>query len=166
MTAHRQPRPSCRRNPAAGGVTSPGQAGAPAPEGDSPPARPTFLDRQWRIEFPPGQELLNANDRIHWSKRSRITKQLRSDAHLMARYLKIPRLARIQVDGIYEPPDKRRRDAGNWLATYKAQIDGLVDAGVVEDDDHTRVHGPFPWIGDLFPMGRIVLVITELEPLT
>src|SRR5690606_17565708 len=84
----------------------------------------------------------------------------------MARYLKIPRLARIQVDGIYEPPDKRRRDAGNWLATYKAQIDGLVDAGVVEDDDHTRVHGPFPWIGDLFPMGRIVLVITELEPLT
>lgn len=166
MTAHRQPRPPRRGIPAAGGVTNPGQAGAPAPEGDSPPARPTFLDRQWRIEFPPGQELLNANDRIHWSKRSRITKQLRSDAHLMARYLKIPRLERARITCLYEPPDSRRRDAGNWYPTFKAQIDGLVDAGVLADDDHTRVDGPHMYISDPFPMGRIVLIITELEPLT
>lgn len=43
MTAHRQPRPPRRGIPAAGGVTNPGQAGAPAPEGDSPPARPSDL---------------------------------------------------------------------------------------------------------------------------
>ena len=126
----------------------------------------TFLDRQWRIEMPAGQELLNANDRIHWSKRARITKQLRSDAHVMARYLKIPRLARARITCLYEPPDARRRDAGNWYPTFKAHVDGLVDAGVVADDDHTRVDGPHMYIGDPFPKGRIVLIITELDPST
>jgi crossover junction endodeoxyribonuclease RusA len=120
--------------------------------------------RTWRLEMPPGQELLNANDRIHWAKRNRITRQLRSDAHLMARHRKIPRLDRARIDGIYQPPPKsRRRDAGNWYPTYKAQIDGLVDAGVFADDDHTRVDGPHMSIGDPFPRGRIVLVITELQ---
>jgi hypothetical protein len=114
--------------------------------------------------MPAGQELLNANDRLHWAKRNRITQQLRSDVHLMARYLKIPRLERARIDAYYEPPDNRRRDAPNWYPTYKAQIDGLVDAGVFADDDHTRVDGPHMYIGDPFPKGRIVLIITELEP--
>lgn len=165
MTGPKTPRPPRRGIPAAGEATSTGQAGSPAPEG-APPARPAFLDRQWRIEFPPGQELLNANDRHHWSKRGRITKQLRSDAHLMARYLKIPRLERARITCLYEPPDTRRRDAGNWYPTFKAQIDGLVDAGVLADDDHTRVDGPHMYISDPFPRGRVVLIITELEPLT
>jgi hypothetical protein len=118
------------------------------------------------MELPSRQELLNANDRPHWSKRNRITGQLRSDAHVMARYLKIPRLARARIDAIYEPPDARRRDAGNWYPTYKALIDGVVDAGVLPDDDHTHLDGPFMRIGPVHPGGRVVLVITELEPLT
>ncbi|HEX5565837.1 MAG TPA: hypothetical protein VFY14_02670 [Streptomyces sp.] len=167
MTGHQSSRPSRAAFTAAGETTSTGQAGgAPAPEGDRPPARPAaFLDRQWRIEMPAGQELLNANDRIHWSKRNRITKQLRSDAHLMARYLKIPRLERARITCLYEPPDTRRRDAGNWYPTFKAQIDGLVDAGVLADDDYTRLDGPHMYISDPWPKGRIVLIITELEPL-
>jgi len=118
----------------------------------------------WRIEFPPGQELLNANDRNHWAKQNRITRQLRSDAFVLARYLKIPRLECGQVDAFYEPPSARTRtrDAGNWYPTYKAQIDGLVDAGVFAGDDHTQVSGPFMYIGEKHPRGRVVLVITEL----
>jgi hypothetical protein len=150
---------------AAGGTPKPGQVGAPTPEGVTPPARPAFLAREWRLEMPPDQELLNANDRIHWSRRSRITRQLRSDAHVMARYRRIPRLTRARIDAIYEPPDSRRRDAGNWYPTFKAQIDGLVDAGVLADDDHTHLDGPHMYIGDPFPKGRVVLIITELEPL-
>lgn len=120
--------------------------------------------RRWRVEMPRGQKLLNANKRTHWANQNSITQQLRRDACLMARHLKIPHLARARVDGIYEPPDNRRRDAGNWYPTYKALIDGLVDAGVFDDDDHTRVDGPHMSIGDVFPMGRVVLVITELGP--
>ena len=159
MSSRQSSRPPRVDAPAAGETTNPGQAGSRTPE-RVPPARPeTYLEREWRLAMPPGQELLNANDRLHWAKWNRITQQLRSDAHLMARYLKIPRLARARIDAIYEPPDSRRRDAGNWYPTYKAQIDGLVDAGVLADDDHTRVDGPHMSIGDRFPKGRIVLSV-------
>lgn len=162
MTSRSRSSRSPRVAPAAGGATSPGQAGTRTPERAGSPARPSFLGRQWRLEMPAGQELLNANDRMHWSKRNRITKQLRSDANLMARYLKIPRLERARITSLYEPPDTRRRDAGNWYPTFKAQIDGLVDAGVLDDDDHARLDGPHMYISDPFPKGRIVLIITEL----
>ena len=129
------------------------------------PSTPT-TGRQWRIEFPPGQELLNANRRLHHFRHAAIARQLRADAYRLAKHHKIPRLERAQVDGIYEPPDRRRRDSSNWNPTYKAMVDGLVDAGVLEDDDHTRLVGPIPHIGDPHPKGRIVLVITELTPTT
>lgn len=38
--------------------------------------------------------------------------------------------------------DNRRRDPGNWYPTAKAIVDGLVDAGILIDDDHTKVVGP------------------------
>ena len=118
--------------------------------------------RLWRIEFPPRQELLNANQRLHWSQKNRITQQLRGDAFKLAKHHKVPPLNRIRVDGIYEPPDRRKRDAGNYYPTYKAAIDGFVDAGVVVDDDSAHVKGPFMDIGDRYPGGRIVLIIHEL----
>lgn len=40
MTGHQSSRPSRAAFTAAGETTSPGQAGAPAPKGDRPPARP------------------------------------------------------------------------------------------------------------------------------
>lgn len=127
------------------------------------PGEGASTPRSWRIEFPPRQELLNANQRLHWAPKNRITQQIRSDACLLTRAAKIPSLHRIRVDGIYEPPDRRKRDAGNYYPTYKAAIDGLVDAGVVPDDDSKHVKGPFMDIADdRYPGGRIVLLITEL----
>jgi hypothetical protein len=93
----------------------------------------------------------------------RITRQLRGDAAVLARHAKIPRLERARIDCVYEPPDRRRRDAANWHDTAKPLTDGLVDAGVLDDDDSTRLDGPFMHIGDVHPGGRIVLHITELE---
>lgn len=119
--------------------------------------------RTWTVELPAGQKLLNANGRLHWSARARITKQLRSDACLLAKATKVPHLERARIDCTYEPPDRRRRDAANWHDTAKPLVDGLVDAGVLDDDDHTRLEGPFMHIGGVFPAGRMVLLITELE---
>lgn len=118
--------------------------------------------RTWRIEFPPKQKLLNANQRLHRMAEAAIVKQLRSDAFNLTRHAKVPRLERARLDCVYEPPDQRRRDAANWADTAKAFADGVVDAGVLADDDHTRVAGPFMHIGDPFPGGRMVLYITEL----
>jgi len=60
----------------------------------------------------------------------------------------------------------RRFDPNNAADTTKAMVDGLRDAGVLVDDDHTHVIGPdHRWAGidrDL-PVGAhaIELIITE-----
>ena len=119
--------------------------------------------RTWTIEFPAGQTLLNANDRLHWAAKARIVRRPRSDAFNLAMFTEIPRLKRARIDCTYEPPDRRRRDAANWSDTAKPLVDGLVDAGVLIDDSSEYLDGPSMHIGDVHPGGRIVLEITELE---
>jgi len=126
------------------------------------PGEGATTPRSWRIEFPPRQKLLNANQRLNHHARNRITQQLRGDAFKLAKYHKVPRLMRARIDAIYEPPDRRKRDAGNYYPTYKAAIDGFVDAGVLPDDDSEHCKGPFMDIGERHAGGRIVLLITEL----
>jgi Holliday junction resolvase RusA-like endonuclease len=45
---------------------------------------------------------------------------------------------------VFVVPDKRRRDLDNALASMKAAWDGLVDAGVLVDDDskHLKLAAP------------------------
>lgn len=120
--------------------------------------------RTWRIELPADMPLLNANHRLHWAKKSRTTRTIRGAACDAARnLLSMPRLQRAHVAGLYEPPDKRRRDPANLYPSFKAAIDGLVDAGVLPDDDAEHLDGPDMRLGPVHPGGRLVLIITELE---
>jgi crossover junction endodeoxyribonuclease RusA len=113
--------------------------------------------------MPAGQDLLNANQRLHWAAKARITRQLRSDAFLLAKYHKVPHLERVHVFCVVEPdPRTRRRDPGNWSVSAKALVDGLVDAGVVDDDDSKHLVGPDMRLGKPHPGGRLVLIIREL----
>ena len=74
-----------------------------------------------------------------------------------------PPLERAYVEGVYEPPDRRRRDPANLYPSFKAAIDGaLVDAGVLPDDDAKHLVGPDMRLGDPYPGGRLVLIIHEL----
>ena len=97
---------------------------------------------QWRIDIPCGTELLTANQRPHWTARARITRNLRETTCWLARQQHIPHLQKVYLLGEYVAPDKRRRDPNNWQPTAKACCDGIVDAGVVTDDDHEHVVGP------------------------
>jgi hypothetical protein len=92
-------------------------------------------DRTYTVTLPQGMTLLNANDRIHWRARARIAKGLREAAGFSARAAQIPPLDRIRVQAVLHPHDRRRRDPHNWYPSFKAAIDGLVDAGVIPDDD-------------------------------
>lgn len=159
---------SSRATSAAGGATSPGQAGPRTPERRHSPARPTFLAREWRLHMPPGMTLLNANHRPHWSTRARITKELRWAAYVLSKQARIPRLERAHVWCIYEPPRTRAvKDVGNLSVSAKALVDGaIVDAGVLPDDSDTYLVGPDMRRGTPYPQGRLVLLIAELEPLT
>lgn len=150
----------------AGDAINVGQAGPRAPE-RVPPARPTFLAREWRLHMPPGMELLNANHRPHWSTRARITKELRWAAYVLAKQTRIPRIGRAHIHCIYEPPRVRAvRDVANLAPSAKACVDGLIDVGVLEDDSDRFLVGPDMRRGEVYPQGRLVLLITELEPLT
>lgn len=135
---------------------TPLRPGGATPAGGAPP-------RAWRIELPAGMDLLNANDRTHWRKKIPITRDLRATARMLTKAAKVPALQRAHVVCFYEPPDRRRRDPANWAPSAKACVDGVVDAGVLPDDDDAHLVGPDMRLGPVHPGGRLVLIVTELE---
>jgi hypothetical protein len=118
--------------------------------------------RVYTIELPAGMQLINANDRFHWRTKAHRTQNLRQITAILARNAGIPRLERVHIVGWYHPPNTRRRDAANWYPTFKACVDGCVDAGVIDDDDTAHVTGPDMRIGHTVKRGQIVLEIREL----
>lgn len=84
---------------------------------------------------------INLNQRDHHHVRAVKTKHLRA----------LGRLVALDDKGQYERahltvrigwPDRRRRDAHNLMPTLKALIDGMVDAGLLPDDDDKHLTGP------------------------
>jgi len=116
----------------------------------------------------PPLELVNANGRHHWAAKARKVRAIRTAARWQAKAARIPRLTKARIVVEYLPPDRRRRDPANWAPSAKAAVDGLVDAGVLDDDDHTRLLGPYMELGELAPLvanrrrPRLRLLITEV----
>jgi crossover junction endodeoxyribonuclease RusA len=121
--------------------------------------------RAWTVELPAGMQLINANDRLHWAVKARLTKTIRDAAHICTRQAKVPRLERARVDFILHPgPQSRNRDRLNWAPTAKAAIDGaILDAGVLLDDSDRYLDGPNIRISDPRPKTQVVLRIFELH---
>jgi len=119
---------------------------------------------QYRIALPAGTGLLSANQRLTRFPQAAMTKVIREAACLMTRHAKVPRLERVHVLYIVHPESlSRRRDPGNWAPSAKAAVDGIVDAGVLEDDNSTRLVGPDPRLGTPVKGTQLVLVITDLR---
>ena len=107
---------------------------------------------------------LNANDRTHWRRRHHLTRIWRTKTYTHARNAGIPRLDRAHITATVHRARGGRFDPSNWADTAKAAVDGLVDAGVFDDDDHTRVTGPDMRAGDPRPEPCLVLTITPACP--
>lgn len=92
------------------------------------------------IQVPPNL-WITANQRLHCSTRMRRTKMLRAYAASEARIhgLAGRRLGPSVVTVVIGYPIKGRADPTNAEPTVKAIIDGLVDARVWDDDDHTHL---------------------------
>lgn len=97
-----------------------------------------------RIPLPWMQPPLTANQRLHWAVKASTTREVRRATCALGR--KAPRADRLIVTLHYQPKDRRRRDAHNLWPTLKACVDGLVDAGIVPDDDTEHVSTPEPVI--------------------
>jgi crossover junction endodeoxyribonuclease RusA len=88
---------------------------------------------------------LNSNQRLHRMQEVKLTKAWRQAAAEAAR-------AAVEVHGELKTPVRivahvwkprgGRYDPNNLWPTVKACADGLVDVGLLEDDDYTRVIGP------------------------
>lgn len=93
------------------------------------------------LELPwPGRDL-SPNGRLHWSRLARAKKAYRAGckaagapfAAVLAPTLVRDPGARLALSLTFLPPDRRRRDIDNLLASMKAGLDGLADAWGVDD---------------------------------
>ncbi|MFI8792626.1 hypothetical protein [Streptomyces sp. NPDC055105] len=120
--------------------------------------------RTWRLELPVNTQLINANQNIHYRRKAELIKALRNTAWATARQHKLPALQRAHIYYVIHPDTKtRRRDPGNWSPSAKAAVDGIVDAGILPDDNRDHLLGPDPRIGDPVKGGQLVLWITDLD---
>ena len=91
---------------------------------------------EWLLPVPYDRPPLSLNDRTHWAKANPHRQALRRAGALLSRSTGIPRnLPHIHTRLHYVPADNRRRDEDNLIATAKPLWDGLVDAGIVQDDN-------------------------------
>ena len=143
------------------------------PEALAVPA--TARPRPYVIALPTSLTLLNANQRLHHRPKGERTAEIRAKAMeavsenpaLMAALAAAkpgPLFERAHILGILHPDRNNRCDPANWYPSFKAAVDGLVDAGLLEDDDHTRVVGPDMRLGRKVKGGQIVLVVRGLAP--
>jgi crossover junction endodeoxyribonuclease RusA len=131
--------------------------------------------RPYVITLPAGIRLLNSNQRRHRHEQARIIAKLRETAFeavsespslmdALAAAKPGPLFQRAHILGVLHPASKTRCDPANWYPSFKAAVDGLVDAGLFDDDDHTRVVGPDMRLGRVVKKGQLVLVVSGLEP--
>lgn len=111
-------------------------------------AREIGAARHWVLDLP-DTELINANDRGHWTRRQRLTASIREATAVLARQQRMPRLTRARVVYVVKPKARTRVfDPSNWALSAKAAVDGLQDAGVFEDDNAAVVTGVDPRAGE------------------
>ena len=92
------------------------------------------------IYLPMPHKHLSPNSRCHWAQKSKAKKEQRrwSCQLIMSEFYegspcRAPwKTANVQITVV--PPDRRRRDKDNLLASLKAAFDGAQDAGLIADD--------------------------------
>jgi crossover junction endodeoxyribonuclease RusA len=97
------------------------------------------------LAFPPAG--LSPNDREDWHVKAKAAKQYRYDcgidatnaknAHLSRTFVppyKLPLEGHATVTITFVLTSMRRRDFDNLIASFKAGMDGIVDAGILRDD--------------------------------
>jgi crossover junction endodeoxyribonuclease RusA len=84
----------------------------------------------------PLAQVNNSNQRKHWTKTAANRSLMRTIAGLEARDL-TPVTGPVHLWVVFTFPDKRQRDLDNF--EVKGAIDGIVDAGVLPDDNTRQV---------------------------
>ena len=125
----------------------------------------------WSIRLPYRTPPMSMNDRQHWRTKARQTANVRRDVMALAAAHRLPTgLARVRVQLVYVPRDRRRRDTDNLVATLKPICDALAAGtakhpgwGLVADDTPEWMSKPEPVIAAPDPKDpHLRLLITDL----
>lgn len=83
---------------------------------------------------------MTSNQRTHWAKNAEKSAALKQAAYIHARKNRLtPICEPVWVHALIGLPTMHRFDPPNAWPTIKPIIDGLVDAGVLQDDDSAHV---------------------------
>lgn len=118
----------------------------------------------WRIDLPYQLPPLSLNQRLHYRQKAKLEKAVRTFVAEEACRIGIPEMLHVIVELHYVPRDKRRRDEDNLVATLKPACDGLVDAGVVDDDTRLYMTKVMPFVDgpdSAELLSRLYLLVTE-----
>lgn len=88
------------------------------------------------MKLPWPSPYLNPNSNASWHKKYKAKKKLRADCFALAKAdgkRKFPD-GPIKLKVSFYPPDFRKRDADNMMASCKALFDGIADAWGVDDN--------------------------------
>lgn len=109
------------------------------------------------VTLPWPGKALSPNARLHWSRKSAAMKRYRSDCWKLtlgatgASPSGLP--DQIPLAITFCPPDRRRRDRDNLIASFKAGQDGIADALGVDDSRFV----PTYHMGDVVKGGAVIV---------
>lgn len=117
------------------------------------------------IPLPPKE--VSPNARVHWATKARAVKRQRNDAAMAAMVLSSIRRPKWQAATIqatfYRPRGRVLIDQDNAIASLKASIDGLADAGIFANDRGVTWLPPLQIIGKAAGMACVVLTIEPIR---
>jgi len=124
------------------------------------------LDDAYVLPIAAPCEWLRSNDRRHFHAAAAITKKWRETTAWRARQARLPHIdAPVHITAVIHRADRRKADAPNSWPSVKAAIDGLVDAGVLTDDDDAHVLSTTFQPGEIVHGSQLTLIIRpEKEP--
>jgi crossover junction endodeoxyribonuclease RusA len=95
------------------------------------------------MSFPWPPKELSPNARVHWGKKAKATKAYKNDCYVTALFWRFRLKNQSKFKIVFSPPDKRKRDADNLIASFKAGFDALSIVTGIDDSkfEWTYVRG-------------------------
>lgn len=94
----------------------------------------------WKLRYNSKPMSSNQQRKLHHYREAKIVKEWREAFALLARAEQMPRCERILIDAYQVCKDRRTAyDTGSVFPAIKMAVDGLRDAGVIDDDRGEQV---------------------------
>ena len=108
------------------------------------------------LPYPPKE--LNPNRKQHWAVKAKAIKSYRRAAGWATRHSKerVNGNGKVYLNVTFYPPDNRRRDRDNMIASFKAGNDGIADALGVNDYQFIVTYE----VGAVIKGGEVRVIVT------